>query len=264
MTELDKLTEKLKEIAGTALGKAVIDGVMAKPADDIAQGRGKKPKNRADLFALAQTLRRLQDSLYTLSLPNDPWMADVDFRSKHAYWVTEIFERFGITRSVIHVRQVHYRLVSQETPVLQVDGTPYVNSGACFDTLCNAIRDARYLDLISTDIIVDRRNPQPTVNFERDGDVGAKIEINRGWVVRFPFGRDYLAPGFSLPRARLIQEPYFGQRYHLEIWIEKPIVQAPPFFDRKPFLAMSPEIHQFERGRAQIRRHTCSRTEAGK
>jgi hypothetical protein len=164
-------------------------------------------------------MRRRLDTLYTMGSPNDPWMVNQDSRSKHAYWVAEIFERFGITQSVIHVRQLHYRLVSQETPVLQVDGTPYVNSGDCYNRLCDSIRDARYLDLISTDVIVDRRNPQPIVNFERDGDVGAKIEIARGAVSRFTFGRDYLAPMYGLPRARLVQQPSFGQRYHLEIWI---------------------------------------------
>jgi hypothetical protein len=84
---------------------------------------------------------------------------DTDFRSKHAYWVAEIFGRFGITQSVIHVRQLHYRLISQKTPIPQVDGTPYVNSGDCYNRLCDAIKDARYLDLMSSDVLIDRRNP---------------------------------------------------------------------------------------------------------
>jgi hypothetical protein len=178
------------------------------------------PKCRADLFALAEKLRRRQDTLYTLGSPNDPWMADADFRSKHAYWVADIFERFEI-RSPIHVRQIHYRLISQKTPVPQVDGTPYVNTGDCFNRLCDAIRDARYLDLIPAGMIIDRRNPEPIINFDSDDDVSAEIEVSHGAVVRFDFGRDYLAPLYNLPSARLVDEPSFGQRYHLEIWIEK-------------------------------------------
>jgi hypothetical protein len=203
MSELDKLMEKLNAFADTPLGAEIVAAgvAAAKPGDGIAQGPGKKPRNRADLKELAKTLRRLLDSLYTMGSPNDPWMAEADFRSKHAYWVANIFERFGITQSVIHARQLHYRLVSQETPVLQADGKPYVNSGDCYNRLCDAIRDARYLDLISTDVIIDRRNPEPTINFYGDEDVGAKIEIHHGAVTRYVFGNRYDAPWYGLPAA---------------------------------------------------------------
>ena len=161
------------------------------------------PKCRADLKELAKTLRRRLDTLYTLGDTNDPLMADADFRSKHAYWVADIFKRFEI-RSRIHARQIHYRLVSQKTPILQVDDTPYVNSIDCFTRLCGAIRDARYLDLISTEVIIDRRNPEPIINFDSDDDVSAEIKINHGAVVQFDFGRDYHAPSYYLPSARLV------------------------------------------------------------
>src|SRR4051794_36044966 len=116
----------------------------------------RKPKCRADLIELAKTRRRLLATLYTLGSANDPFMADQDFRSKHADWIAKLFERLELPQRV-HVRQVHYKLVSQETPVLQVDGEPYVNSSDCFNRLCDAIRDARYLGLIPADAIIDRR-----------------------------------------------------------------------------------------------------------
>jgi hypothetical protein len=178
------------------------------------------PKCRADLFALAAKLRRRQESLYTLGSPNDPWMADADFRSKHAYWVADIFERFEI-QSRIHARYIHYRLVSQETPILQVDDTPYVNSVDCFNRLCDAIRDARYLDLISTEVIIDRRNPEPIINHASDSNVAAEIEIDDGSIDRHEFGLSYAPPDVNLPEVVFTQEPSIGQPYHLEIWIEK-------------------------------------------
>jgi hypothetical protein len=178
------------------------------------------PKCRADLIALAAKLRRRLDTLYTLGSPNDPWMADVDYRSKHAYWVADIFEQFEI-RSRIHARQIHYRLISQKVPIPQADGAPYVNSFDCYNRLCDAIRDARYLDLISTEVIIDRRNPEPTINVDGEGDVDAEIEIEGGSIERHDFGRVYAPPDVSLPGVSLAQEPSFGQRYHLEIWIEK-------------------------------------------
>ena len=118
-------------------------------------------------------------------------------------------------------RQVHYRLISQETTVLQVDDTPYVNSIDCYNRLCDAIRDARYLDLISTEVIIDRRNPEPTINYTGDDNVAAEIEIDDGSIDRHDFGSSYAPPDVHLPAVSLTLEPSIGQPYHLEIWIEK-------------------------------------------
>src|SRR5882672_1635364 len=135
------------------------------------------PKCRADLIDLAKTLRRRLDTLYTLGSVNDPWMADQDFRSKHAYWIAGLFDRLELPQR-IHVRQIHYKLISQKTPVPQVDGTPYVNSSDCFNRLCDAIRDARYLGLIPVNAIIDCRNPEPTINrADDDGDIAAEVEV---------------------------------------------------------------------------------------
>jgi hypothetical protein len=181
---------------------------------------GTKPTCRADLMELAKTLRRRLATLFTLSDTNDPWMAGLDFRSKHAYWIAELFNSLELPRQV-HDRQIHYKLVSQKTPVLQVDGTPYLNTTDCYNRLCDAIKDARYLDLIPARMIVDRRNPEPSINFDSDEDVAAEIEINHGEVFEYEYGNDYLAPSYSLPSAELADEPSYGERYHLEIWIEK-------------------------------------------
>jgi len=178
------------------------------------------PKCRADLKELAKTLRRRLDTLYTLGNVNDPWMADVPYRSDQAYWVADIFERFEI-RSRIHVRYIHYRLVSQETPILQADDTSYVNSVDCFNRLCDAIRDARYLDLVSTEVIIDRRNPEPIINHAGGSNFAAEIEIDDGSIDRHDFGLSYAPPNINLPEAVLAQEPSIKQPYHLEIWVEK-------------------------------------------
>jgi hypothetical protein len=181
--------------------------------------RARSPET-ADLKELAKTRRRRLDTLYTLTETNDPWMAATDFRSKHAYWIADLFRRLELPHQV-HDRQIHYKLVSREKPVLQVDGTPYLNNADCYNRLCDAIKDARYLGLIPARMIIDRRNPEPTINFDSEDDVGAEIEINHGRVVRFDFGGDYRAPGYNLPSAELVEEPSFGQRYQVEIWIEK-------------------------------------------
>jgi hypothetical protein len=180
---------------------------------------GRKPTNRADLIELGKTLRRRLDTLYTLGSTNDPWMVDQDFRSKHAYWIAELFQRLELPRR-IHVRQIHYKLVSQKIPILQVDGTPYVNSSDCFNRLCDSIRDARYLDLIPADAIIDRRNPDPVINRADHDDIAAEVEVFDGSIERHSFGGEYTPPTITMPEV-LLQEPTIGQRYHVEIWIEK-------------------------------------------
>ena len=54
------------------------------------------PKCHADLLDLAKTLRRKLSTLFTLGDANDPFVADHTFRSKHAYWIADLFERFEI------------------------------------------------------------------------------------------------------------------------------------------------------------------------
>jgi hypothetical protein len=169
---------------------------------------------------LAKAHRRRLDTLYTLGSANDPFMADQDFRSKHVHWIARLFGTMELSARV-HVRQIHYKLVSQETPVLQVDGTPYVNSSDCFNRLCDAIRDARYLGLIPTNWIIDRRNPEPIINHVNEDDVAAEVAVSAGSIKRHMFGSGYSPPTIELPETLLLHEPHVGQRYHLEIWIEK-------------------------------------------
>jgi hypothetical protein len=176
---------------------------------------------RADLMELAAAHRRPLDTLHTLDATNDPFMVDLDSRSDRAEWIADIFNRLNLPRRV-HVRLIHYKLVSQKKPVLQTDGTPYVNSEQCYNRLVNCTRDARYLGLIPADAIIDRRNPEPTINHVDDGgDLAAEIEITAGRIERHPFGSDYSPPEIELPEVSLLQEPHVGQAYHLEIWIEK-------------------------------------------
>src|SRR6516164_8660786 len=58
-------------------------------------------------------------------------------RSALALWSAGIFERFGIT-SFVHVRAIHYRVISQPWPLLLPNGKPYRNHVECFDDLAGA------------------------------------------------------------------------------------------------------------------------------
>ena len=180
----------------------------------------KKPRNRADLIELAETHRRRLHTLHALSPSADPWMVDLPARTARAQWIAGVFKRFEI-QTTVHIRRIHYRLISQEPAALLPDGTPYINSDACWNILACAIRDARYLDLISVDVIIDRRNPEPVINADYSNDLSARVDTIDGHIIRHTFDQSYRPPEITFPSTRWMWKPQIGQRYHLEIWIEK-------------------------------------------
>jgi hypothetical protein len=121
------------------------------------------PKSRDDLRALAKRLGRKGDAVFGMSATNDPWAAEDDYRAIPANWFAELFRTLAIAGQ-FHIRRIFYRLVSQKTPTLMPDGQPFENTANCSEMISEAIRDARYLGLLSTDLVIDRRNPPPTLN----------------------------------------------------------------------------------------------------
>src|SRR6185312_7636356 len=87
---------------------------------------------------------------------------DQPSRYAAAVWFSGLFLKFGFGAGV-HLRRIHYRIVSAETPVTKPDGTAYENTDRSWKYLVNASRDARYLDLVPSGHFVDRRNPDPEI-----------------------------------------------------------------------------------------------------
>jgi hypothetical protein len=231
--ELDKLLEKLNaRFADTPLGAAAVAAAVAaaKPGDGVAQDQGNEakaapvsdvdsPNNHADLKELAKKLRRPLDTLYALSASNDPLMVDQAFRVEGAQWFIELYGRLKI-RAGIHIRRIFYQLVSQPN-LLRSNGKRFENTVECSNKLIDVVRDARYRELIPAGSIIDRRNPSPTINGSgSNDDMAAEVEILGGQIESREFGESYRAPTYNLPSLSY-SEPSIGQRYHLEIWIEK-------------------------------------------
>ena len=93
-----------------------------------------------------------------------------------------------------------------------MDSGSYLNTERCAEILNRASLDARYLGLIPSDALVDRRNDEPTIYLNAEEDAGG-IEFAGGL-------DDYMPPSFTVPRLEL-NLPTIAQRYHLEIWCEK-------------------------------------------
>jgi len=84
------------------------------------------------LKALAKANRVSVKDLLALHRTNDPFYYGSPADRQAAEWFAALWERFGFTTGV-HLRRVHYRLVSQTDPAqrLRPDGTVYENTEAC-------------------------------------------------------------------------------------------------------------------------------------
>lgn len=176
------------------------------------------PDGHGGLKAWARALRRPLETLHVLTPGNDPYMAAMPSRLELATWFAQLYDGLKIQVGS-HVRRIFYLLVSQQNPIL-LKGKPFENTRECYELLVEAVRDARYLDLIPANVISDRRNPVPTINLPDERDSPAEITTVAGGIETHPFSGSYEAPTLTLPSLTLY-DPIVGQRYHLEIWIEK-------------------------------------------
>lgn len=161
--------------------------------------------------------------LLVLARQNDPFYTGSATDRAMAEWFAELWRSFGYTAGV-HLRRVHYQLVSQEDPKKH-NGKPYENTENDWNYLCNAGKYARYLGLVDPAAFVDRRNPEPHI-FNNHVMYTRKPD----WSYDFPFWwmpeiEANLAADidWTLPKFKLSGYEYSDalQPYHLEVWVEK-------------------------------------------
>jgi len=128
-----------------------------------------------DISILARAAGVSQSDLLALAPANDPFALHSPARRRNAIWFAEIFETFSFERGV-HIRRVHYRVISQDNPILRPDnGKAYENTTSDWGLMVNASRDARYLGLVPGDAFIDRRNPAPITFFASELPRGAHV-----------------------------------------------------------------------------------------
>jgi hypothetical protein len=173
--------------------------------------------NYAAVKALAESLGRPCPTLMALAQVNDPFAIGPE-RRKGAEWFARLWHRFQIGDG-IHVRRIHYRLISQHRPFRMSDGTRYENTIECWNKLGHASRDARYLDLVPADHFVDRRNSEAIEHLSgSDSDASLDVLFEEP---RIEASECHDVP--QLPRLCL-DPPTFAQPYHVELWCEKTTV----------------------------------------
>jgi hypothetical protein len=175
------------------------------------------PLRYEDIHALARELGYSAESLLALAPDNDPFFAGRPSRRRNGEWFARLWQDLGF-RNGVHLRRIHYVLVSQTSLVPLPCGGDYINTLECWKLLNRASVAARYLGLVPISAFVDRRNAEPIINLDHafDERVDLRLVGSAPWV-----GGDMP----SLPRlAAECAAPSIPQRYHVEIWCEKTTV----------------------------------------
>ena len=138
---------------------------------------------------------------------------------RDADWFNYYFQELGFEGvNGIHLRRIHYKMISQEKPIVMPNNEPYQNTEPCWKYLTSAAKHARYGGMIDLAAFDDRRNPDPLICLQKTSETSEteEIFIHNELTIDRP----------SLPKFPDL--PYFDaelakpqQRYHLEIWCEK-------------------------------------------
>jgi hypothetical protein len=170
--------------------------------------------NYDEIKQLAKATGQRVTDLITLAPQNDPFYTGTPGDWALAEWFAGLWHAFGYTTKV-HIRRVHYQIISQDPSVVLPNGKPYENTEECWGLLNLASKAARYLNLVDPAAFVDRRNPDAVVYANgRAYDPSVSV-AGRLWA------SDFSLPDFpELPSYRISH--YEGEQgYHLELWCEK-------------------------------------------
>ncbi|MCK4302668.1 MAG: hypothetical protein KAY24_00310 [Candidatus Eisenbacteria sp.] len=169
---------------------------------------------REEMKTLAKERGLKLSDLSALAVKNDPFMAGSPGDIEKAEWFAGWWKKFGYT-SGVHLRRIHYQLVSQDPAPTRPDGKPYENTKSAWLYLVQAAKIARYLGYVDHEAFEDRRNPPPIIyaGYMWGRDPGYHVEGNE----------------FELQMPTLAEPPDFTvqgydknpQPYHVEVWAEK-------------------------------------------
>jgi len=146
-----------------------------------------------------------------LSPNNDPFYCGSPGQLEKAEWFGTIYDKMG-SPDKVHVRRVHYWLVSQDPKYKTPDGEEYLNNDKCWGLISIASKYARYSGIVPMENIVDRRNP-PAIehchNWEHDLPTDVKDQTDSDEIIELIAKEFYC---FNSSKT---------QPYMLEIWCEK-------------------------------------------
>jgi hypothetical protein len=183
----------------------------------------------------------LRAEMAAMDTATDPFSVNQPQRLNRARWFAQLWNTFDFPDGV-HLRRIHYVLVSQDDPVPLPDRTAksiamaanmakrlgssggmrqeiYVNDKICWNWLCEAGRDARLLGLVPS-VFEDKRNDEPREFLF--GEFLPGVSLRSGLSFHHIEEQSLLAPSWVTTfREDDVETPQVLQPYHLEVWAEK-------------------------------------------
>ncbi len=163
---------------------------------------------------LARETGQKVTDLIPLAPQNDPFYTGTPGDWALAEWFAGLWRAFRYSTKV-HIRRVHYQIISQKPPVMLPNGRPYENTEECWNILNLASKAARYLHLVDPAAFNDKRNPDPVVYASHrvyEPQVHAQLGL---------WASDLSLPDFPELPTYQVRDFKGTQRYHLEVWCEK-------------------------------------------
>lgn len=170
--------------------------------------------NYRELKQLSKDLKSTVKNLIALAPQNDPFYVGAPAQVASAEWFAGLWKQFEFPYGV-HLRRIHYQLISQENKIIMSNGKEYLNTIECWKALNEASKAARYLNLVDINAFDDRRNPPPVIYEPALQDVSLQIHSE---VENYFDIMDVEMP--DLPSIR-VEAPQVSQRYMVEVWCEK-------------------------------------------
>ena len=170
--------------------------------------------NYEQIKQLARVTGQRVTDLIPLAPQNDPFYTGTPGDWALAEWFAGLWQLFNY-QTKVHIRRVHYQIISQDPPVLLPNSKPYENTEECWSVLNLASKAARYLRLVDPGAFNDRRNPDALVyashqRSDPEIHVYGRLYQSDVRLPDFPDLLSYSVSGYSAEQA-----------YHLEVWCEK-------------------------------------------
>ena len=166
------------------------------------------PMKRQIRFATVGRRLTMAD-LTVLAPQNEPYRQDTPANHAMGQWFAEQVERLLRPDQAVHLRGLHYRLISS-TAIMKLDGMPYSNTNDDWIWLSTkASKSARWLRYVPWERIVDERNEAPRIY--DDGIAVAceprKAQMHAGYDIEIP-DLDELLPGISFGGGYKARQPF--------------------------------------------------------
>jgi intein/homing endonuclease len=171
--------------------------------------------NYDEIKHLARETEQRVTDLIALAPQNDPFYTGTPGDWALAEWFARLWQVFNY-QTKVHIRRVHYQIISQDPPVLLPNGKPYENTEECWSVLNLASKAARYLRLVDPGAFNDRRNPDPVVY------ASSRSHAPEVYVSGRLYASDVQLPDFPDLPGYQVSGYHAQQPYHLEVWCFPP------------------------------------------